>query len=177
MIQRFIASRGIRKGIKRFAVLGAINASLAFIVAEGAHRFSSYLPASFADTFEIAFHYQVMHGMALAVAMWFASRLVPVGSISRMFGLAVFCTGLYTLAFTGITKLNDVAPAPDADDSCALRTVENVPAPEDKYATLSDNPNQVIYLNRNGGKYSRGSSDNASVDRSSIVPGDIKIPA
>ncbi len=63
-----------------------------------------------------------------------------------------------------------------ADESCGLVTVEHSEAEEDRYVPMGglDDP-YIVYLNRYGGKYNPGSSDNSSVNRSSIAPGNIEI--
>lgn len=67
------------------------------------------------DTFETAVRYQFYHTLALlAIGVLWAARpeLRALGTTGWLWagGIVVFCGSLYTLCFTGITKLGAVAP-------------------------------------------------------------------
>ncbi|WP_324677231.1 DUF423 domain-containing protein [Hymenobacter sp. GOD-10R] len=95
------------------ALLGGLGVAIG---AFGAHGLRAMLEATGRfDTFETAVRYQFYHTLALlAVGILFQARpdLRGLGTVSWFWlvGVLIFSGALYTLCFTGITKLGAVAP-------------------------------------------------------------------
>ncbi|WP_188815767.1 DUF423 domain-containing protein [Hymenobacter cavernae] len=95
------------------ALLGALGVGIG---AFGAHGLRPMLEASGRfDTFETAVRYQFYHALALlAVGILLQAKpeMRELGTVSWMWliGVILFSGSLYTLCFTGITKLGAVAP-------------------------------------------------------------------
>ncbi|MBD2720624.1 DUF423 domain-containing protein [Hymenobacter armeniacus] len=94
-------------------VFGALGVAIG---AFGAHALHDTLAkAGRLDTFETAVRYQFYHVLALlAVGVLWAARpeLRSLGTTGWLWlgGIVLFSGSLYTLCFTGITKLGAVAP-------------------------------------------------------------------
>ncbi|MCB2409026.1 DUF423 domain-containing protein [Hymenobacter lucidus] len=99
--------------IQLAALLGGLGVGIG---AFGAHGLRKMLEASGRfDTFETAVRYQFYHALALlAVGILLALRpdLKGLGTTAWLWlgGVIIFSGSLYTLCFTGITKLGAVAP-------------------------------------------------------------------
>lgn len=99
--------------IQLAAVFGGLGVAIG---AFGAHALHDMLvKAGRFDTFETAVRYQFYHTLALlAIGVLWAARpeLRALGTTGWLWagGIVVFCGSLYTLCFTGITKLGAVAP-------------------------------------------------------------------
>ncbi|UOQ52451.1 DUF423 domain-containing protein [Hymenobacter cellulosivorans] len=99
--------------IQLAALLGGLGVAIG---AFGAHGLRKMLEASGRfDTFETAVRYQFYHALALlAVGILLALRpdLKGLGTTAWLWlgGVLIFSGSLYTLCFTGITKLGAVAP-------------------------------------------------------------------
>jgi uncharacterized membrane protein YgdD (TMEM256/DUF423 family) len=95
------------------AVFGGLGVAIG---AFGAHALRAMLEQSGRfDTFETAVRYQFYHALALlAIGVLWTARpeLRALGTTGWLWagGIVVFCGSLYTLCFTGITKLGAVAP-------------------------------------------------------------------
>ena len=95
------------------ALLGALGVAIG---AFGAHGLRPMLEASGRfDTFETAVRYQFYHTLALlAVGVLLQARpelrLLSTTAWLWLGGVLLFSGSLYTLCFTGITKLGAVAP-------------------------------------------------------------------
>ncbi len=95
------------------ALLGGLGVAIG---AFGAHALHDTLArAGRLDTFETAVKYQFYHALALlAVGVLWAARpeLRGLGLTGWLWlgGILIFSGSLYTLCFTGITKLGAVAP-------------------------------------------------------------------
>ncbi|PJJ61132.1 DUF423 domain-containing protein [Hymenobacter chitinivorans] len=99
--------------IQLAALLGGLGVAIG---AFGAHGLRKMLEASNRfDTFETAVRYQFYHALALlAVGILLAFRpdLKALSTTAWLWlgGVLIFSGSLYTLCFTGITKLGAVAP-------------------------------------------------------------------
>jgi uncharacterized membrane protein YgdD (TMEM256/DUF423 family) len=99
--------------IQLAALLGGLGVAIG---AFGAHGLRKMLEASGRfDTFETAVRYQFYHALALlAVGVLLALRpdLKSLSTTAWLWlgGVLIFSGSLYTLCFTGITKLGAVAP-------------------------------------------------------------------
>ncbi|UOQ71705.1 DUF423 domain-containing protein [Hymenobacter cellulosilyticus] len=99
--------------IQLAALLGGLGVAIG---AFGAHGLRKMLEASGRfDTFETAVRYQFYHALALlAVGILLAFRpdLKTLSTTAWLWlgGVLIFSGSLYTLCFTGITKLGAVAP-------------------------------------------------------------------
>ncbi len=100
--------------IQLAALLGALTVAIG---AFGAHGLRAMLEASGRfDTFETAVRYQFYHTLAmLAVGILAVARPElrgPLGTTALLWlgGIFFFSGALYTLCFTGITKMGAVAP-------------------------------------------------------------------
>ncbi|MCB2377435.1 DUF423 domain-containing protein [Hymenobacter sp. BT635] len=99
--------------IQLAALLGGLGVAIG---AFGAHGLRKMLEASGRfETFETAVRYQFYHALALlAVGILLAVRpeLKSLGTTAWLWlgGVLIFSGSLYTLCFTGITKLGAVAP-------------------------------------------------------------------
>ena len=95
------------------ALFGGLGVAIG---AFGAHALHDTLAkAGRLDTFETAVRYQFYHSLALVAigALWVARpELRSLGTTGWLWmgGILVFSGSLYTLCFTGITKLGAVAP-------------------------------------------------------------------
>lgn len=95
------------------ALFGGLGVAIG---AFGAHALHAMLErAGRLDTFETAVRYQFYHALALLAigALWTARpelRALGTTGILWVGGIVVFSGSLYTLCFTGITKLGAVAP-------------------------------------------------------------------
>ena len=95
------------------AVLGGLGVAIG---AFGAHGLRAMLEASGRfDTFETAVRYQFYHALALlgvGVLLQLRPELRGLGLVGWLWlgGVILFSGSLYTLCFTGITKLGAVAP-------------------------------------------------------------------
>ena len=104
----------IRLILQLAALLGGLTVAIG---AFGAHGLRPMLEASGRfDTFETAVRYQFYHALAmLAVGVLAVARPElrgPLGTTALLWlgGILLFSGSLYTLCFTGITKLGAVAP-------------------------------------------------------------------
>lgn len=99
--------------IQLAALLGALGVGIG---AFGAHGLRPMLEASGRfDTFETAVRYQFYHTLALlgvGILLQVRPELRGLGAVSWLWlsGVVIFSGSLYTLCFTGITKLGAVAP-------------------------------------------------------------------
>ncbi|HEX8349592.1 MAG TPA: DUF423 domain-containing protein [Hymenobacter sp.] len=95
------------------ALLGGLGVAIG---AFGAHGLRAMLEASGRfDTFETAVRYQFYHALALlgvGVLLQLRPELRGLGLVGWLWlgGVLIFSGSLYTLCFTGITKLGAVAP-------------------------------------------------------------------
>jgi len=94
------------------ALLGALGVGIG---AFGAHALHAALEkAGRLDTFETAVRYQFYHVLAMlgVGVLWALRPELRLGTTGWLFagGILLFCGSLYTLCFTGITKLGAVAP-------------------------------------------------------------------
>jgi len=95
------------------ALLGGLGVAIG---AFGAHGLRAMLEASGRfDTFETAVRYQFYHALALlavGILLQVKPEMRELGTVSWfwLIGIVLFSGSLYTLCFTGITKLGAVAP-------------------------------------------------------------------
>ncbi|WP_046244726.1 DUF423 domain-containing protein [Hymenobacter terrenus] len=95
------------------ALLGGLGVAIGAFGAHALH--DTLVKAGRLDTFETAVRYQFYHVLALvAVGVLWTARpeLRTLGTTGWLWlgGIIVFSGSLYTLCFTGITKLGAVAP-------------------------------------------------------------------
>ncbi|QDA61356.1 DUF423 domain-containing protein [Hymenobacter jejuensis] len=99
--------------IQLAALLGALGVGIG---AFGAHGLRPMLEASGRfDTFETAVRYQFYHTLALlaiGILLQVRPELRALGTTAWLWlgGVIIFSGSLYTLCFTGITKMGAVAP-------------------------------------------------------------------
>ncbi|MBC6989321.1 DUF423 domain-containing protein [Hymenobacter sp. BT491] len=99
--------------IQLAALLGALGVGIG---AFGAHGLRPMLEASGRfDTFETAVRYQFYHTLALlaiGILLQVRPELRMLGTTAWLWlgGVIIFSGSLYTLCFTGITKMGAVAP-------------------------------------------------------------------
>ena len=95
------------------ALFGGLGVAIGAFGAHALH--DTLVKAGRLETFETAVRYQFYHALALAIigVLWAARpELRSLGTTGWLWagGILLFSGSLYTLCFTGITKLGAVAP-------------------------------------------------------------------
>ena len=99
-----------------FIMLGCLGAALSVMLgAFGAHALEGQLSEYYLGIYHTGVHYQMSHSLGLILIgvtanLLSRSRLIPAAGWCITVGIILFSFSLYTIAFTGFSKLGMITP-------------------------------------------------------------------